>query len=114
MGKAVRADLAAAWRDRGPRWSAAAGPAQRACPGDGGYRRDRHRLVGHQGESRRFAGVPVIRRREPTDLHLCDRLLTFFLPVFATPTNYALVLQKLAGFAFWETYVITVFLRDVP
>jgi hypothetical protein len=41
-------------------------------------------------------------------------LLTFFLPVFATPTNYAVVLQKLAGFAFWETYVITVFLRDVP
>jgi L-alanine-DL-glutamate epimerase-like enolase superfamily enzyme len=27
MGKAVRADLAAAWRDRGSRWSAAAGPA---------------------------------------------------------------------------------------
>jgi hypothetical protein len=41
-------------------------------------------------------------------------LFTFFLPMFATPTNYALVLQKLAGFAFWETYVITVFLRDIP
>src|SRR5206468_5573166 len=61
MGKAVRADLATAWRDRGPRWSAAAGPVQRACPGDGGYRRNRHRLVGHQGESSRFAGLPVIR-----------------------------------------------------
>jgi hypothetical protein len=41
-------------------------------------------------------------------------LLTFFLPVFATPTNYALVLQKLAGFAFWWTFIITIFLRDVP
>src|SRR3954471_4511595 len=41
-------------------------------------------------------------------------ILSFLLPVFATPTNYALLLQKLAGFAFWETYVITVFLRDVP
>jgi len=41
-------------------------------------------------------------------------LLTFFLPVFATPTSYALVLQKLAGFAFWETYIITFFLRDIP
>jgi len=41
-------------------------------------------------------------------------LLRFFVPIFVTPTNYALVLQKLAGFAFWETYIITVFLRDIP
>lgn len=41
-------------------------------------------------------------------------LFTFLLPVFATPTSYALVLQKLAAFAFWDTYVITVFLRDIP
>ena len=32
-------------------------------------------LVGHQGESRRPAGVPAARRREPADLHLCDRRL---------------------------------------
>jgi hypothetical protein len=41
-------------------------------------------------------------------------LLAFFLPIFVPPTNYALVLQKLAGFAFWETYIITFFLRDIP
>jgi hypothetical protein len=41
-------------------------------------------------------------------------LLNFFLPIFVTPTSYALVLQKLARFAFWETYIITFFLRDIP
>jgi hypothetical protein len=40
-------------------------------------------------------------------------LLNFFLPIFVTPTNYSLVLQKLAGFAFWDTYIITFFLRDI-
>jgi hypothetical protein len=41
-------------------------------------------------------------------------LLTFFLPIFSTAPTYALVLQRLAGCAFWETYVITFFLRDIP
>lgn len=41
-------------------------------------------------------------------------LLNFFSSVFVTPTNYAQVLQKLSAFAFWETYIITLFLRDIP
>jgi hypothetical protein len=43
-----------------------------------------------------------------------SRLLTFFLPIFGTPTTYALVLQRLAGCAFWETYITSFFLRDIP
>lgn len=43
-----------------------------------------------------------------------DRLWNFLLPFFSTPTNYAEVLQKLAGAVFYETYVITLFLRDIP
>jgi hypothetical protein len=43
-----------------------------------------------------------------------NSLLTFFVPIFNTATTYGLVLQRLAGFAFWETYIITFFLRDIP
>ena len=76
VGEALRADLAAPRRHRGPRRPAAARPARRARPGHGGDRRHRHRLVGHQRESRRPAGLSAAGRREPADLHLCDgRLL---------------------------------------
>ena len=41
-------------------------------------------------------------------------ILKFVVPFFHTPANYAEVLQKLAVSVFWETYIITFFLRDIP
>jgi hypothetical protein len=38
----------------------------------------------------------------------------FLAPFFATPRTYSEVLSKLAGFAFYESYFITLFLRDIP
>lgn len=39
---------------------------------------------------------------------------TLIAPFFSTPKNYAQMLKKLAGFVFYETYAITIFLRDIP
>lgn len=41
-------------------------------------------------------------------------LLVLLLPVFLTPTNYSEMLRKLASFAFWEAWLITFLLRDIP
>ncbi|MEX2167299.1 MAG: hypothetical protein WD852_09820 [Methyloceanibacter sp.] len=41
-------------------------------------------------------------------------LLNLFLPFVTTPRNYGDVLRKLAACAFYETYLITFFLRDIP
>jgi hypothetical protein len=41
-------------------------------------------------------------------------IFSFFLPIFATPRNYSQMLLKLAGFALYETYLLTLFLRDIP
>jgi hypothetical protein len=43
-----------------------------------------------------------------------EDLLHLILPLFATPKSYAQMLKKLAGFAFYETYIVTFFLRDIP
>jgi len=41
-------------------------------------------------------------------------LLNFFAPFFATPTTYAEMLKKLAGFAFYQVLLITLLLRQIP
>lgn len=41
-------------------------------------------------------------------------LLNLLLPFVTTPKNYADVLRKLAACVFYETYLITFFLRDIP
>jgi hypothetical protein len=41
-------------------------------------------------------------------------LVKLILPFFNTPKNYAQVLKKLASFAFYETYIITLLLRVNP
>ena len=41
-------------------------------------------------------------------------LLNLLLPFVSTPRDYADVLRKLAACAFYETYLITFFLRDIP
>lgn len=41
-------------------------------------------------------------------------LLNLFLPFVSTPRNYSDVLRKLAACVFYETYLITFFLRDIP
>ena len=75
VGPAVRADLAASRRDRGQRWSDAAGAARRAHAGHGGDRRHRHRAVGSEGQGGRAAGLAAARRREPAARDLRDRRL---------------------------------------
>jgi hypothetical protein len=41
-------------------------------------------------------------------------LLNFIAPFFATPTNYAEMLKKLAGFAFYQALLISLLLRQIP
>lgn len=41
-------------------------------------------------------------------------LLNLFLPFVSTPRDYGDVLRKLAACVFYETYLITFFLRDIP
>jgi hypothetical protein len=41
-------------------------------------------------------------------------LVALIAPFFSTPKTYAEMLKKLAGFAFYEAYIITFFLRDIP
>jgi hypothetical protein len=41
-------------------------------------------------------------------------LIKLIVPFFSTPQNYAEVLTKLASFAGWETYFITLLLRSNP
>jgi len=43
-----------------------------------------------------------------------ENLLKLILPFLSTPKNYAQVLKRLASFAFYETYFITLVLRSVP
>ncbi len=40
--------------------------------------------------------------------------LNLAAPFFTTPKTYGEMLAKLAGSAFYITYVITFFLRDIP
>lgn len=41
-------------------------------------------------------------------------ILNFALPILSTSRNYGETLSKLAGFAFWESYFLTFFLREIP
>ena len=41
-------------------------------------------------------------------------LFNFVMPFFSTPTNYAEMLRKLAGFAFYQVLAITFFLSQIP
>jgi hypothetical protein len=41
-----------------------------------------------------------------------EEVIKLVLPFLSTPTNYAEVLKKLASFAFYETYIITLSLRS--
>ncbi|MEQ9449096.1 MAG: hypothetical protein RLN70_09360, partial [Rhodospirillaceae bacterium] len=41
-------------------------------------------------------------------------LIKLLLPFFHTPKSFGQVLTKLASFAFYETYIITLFLRSNP
>lgn len=41
-------------------------------------------------------------------------LLKFLLPVFLFPTDYSEMMKKLASLLFWETYIVTFFLRELP
>jgi hypothetical protein len=41
-------------------------------------------------------------------------LINLIAPFFSTPKTYAQMLKKLAGFAFYEIFLITLFLRDIP
>jgi hypothetical protein len=43
-----------------------------------------------------------------------DRLLKLLIPLFYTPANYTEMLQRLAAFVFYEVYIITFLLRNVP
>ncbi len=43
-----------------------------------------------------------------------DEVIKLVLPFFSTPKNYEQILKKLASFAFYETYFITLFLRANP
>jgi hypothetical protein len=41
-------------------------------------------------------------------------ILSLILPFFSIPKNYGQSLKKIAGFAFYEGYIITFFLRGIP
>jgi hypothetical protein len=43
-----------------------------------------------------------------------EAVIKLVVPFFSTPKNYGQVLTKLAGFAFYETYFITLLLRANP
>jgi hypothetical protein len=43
-----------------------------------------------------------------------EEVIKLFLPFVSTPKNYKQVLTKLAGFAAYETYFITLLLRANP
>jgi hypothetical protein len=43
-----------------------------------------------------------------------EEAIKIILPFLSIPTNYAQVLKKLASFAFYETYFITLLLRENP
>ncbi|MEX2299199.1 MAG: hypothetical protein WD715_17415 [Dongiaceae bacterium] len=43
-----------------------------------------------------------------------EEVIKLVLPFLSTPKNYAEILKKLACFAFYETYFITLALRDNP
>jgi hypothetical protein len=43
-----------------------------------------------------------------------EDLLKIILPFLSTPKNYGQVLKRLASFAFYETYILTLILRSIP
>jgi hypothetical protein len=43
-----------------------------------------------------------------------EEVVKLILPFLSTPKNYAEMLRKLASFAFYETYLITLLLRANP
>jgi hypothetical protein len=43
-----------------------------------------------------------------------EAVVKLLLPFLSTPKNYADILQKLASFAFYETYIIGLLLRENP
>jgi hypothetical protein len=43
-----------------------------------------------------------------------EEVIKLVIPIFSTPRNYAEILKKLASFAFYETYLITLLLRANP
>ena len=47
-------------------------------------------------------------------MQVAGACIALIAPFFSTPKTYAQMLKKLAGFAFYEVYIITLFLRDIP
>jgi hypothetical protein len=48
------------------------------------------------------------------ETQIMGEFVNLVVPFFSTPTNYSEMLKKLAGFAFYQVFIITLLLRQIP